>query len=132
MLQYAIRFIGDRELRVSMAGKTQTQRSAFFSGRNTMHNLNAYQQIEKIKALHWIRQSAIFLKPSLESDDHEEIEAAKQGYKDLLDSFYAEVSEYMPLSQYRAAERDFEYFLRLIDLALAYFIAGVEAEGQVQ
>ena len=97
-----------------------------------MHNLDADQQIEKIKALHWIRQSATFLKTSLESDDYEELEEAKRGYKDLLDSFYAEVSDYMPLSQYKAAERDFEYFLRLIDLALAYFIAGVEAEGNVQ
>jgi len=96
-----------------------------------MHNLDTYQQIEKIKALHWIRQSAIFLKKSLESDDHEEIEEAKQRHKDLLDSFYAEVSDYIPLSQYRAAESDFEYFLRLIDLALVYFIDGMEAEGDI-
>jgi hypothetical protein len=97
-----------------------------------MHNLDAYQQIEKIKTLHWIRQSAIFLKPSLESDDPREIEEAKKVYKDLLDSFYAEVSDYVPLSQMKAARRNPEYFLRLIDLALAYFIAGVEAEGQIQ
>jgi hypothetical protein len=97
-----------------------------------MHNLDSYQQVEKIKSLIWIKQSAIVLKPSLESDDHEEIEEARQGYKDLLDSFYAEVSDYMPLSQYRAAKRDFEYFLRLIDLALAYFADGMEAEGKVQ
>jgi hypothetical protein len=97
-----------------------------------MHNLDAYQQTEKIKTLHWIRQSAIFLKQSLESGDHEEIEAAKQGHKDLLVSFYAEVSDYIPLSQYRAAERDFEYFLRLIDLALAYFADSVKAEGKVR
>jgi hypothetical protein len=94
-----------------------------------MHNLDAYQQIEKIKTLHWIKQSAIILKPSLESEDPEEIKEARQGYKDLLDSFYAEVSDYMPLSQYKAAKRDFEYFLRLIDLALAYFADGMEAEG---
>jgi hypothetical protein len=97
-----------------------------------MHNLDTYQQIEKIKTLHLIRQSAIILKPSLESDDPDEIEAAKQRHKDLLVSFYAEVSDYMPLAQYKAAERDFEYFLRLTYLALAYVIAGVEAEGQVQ
>ena len=97
-----------------------------------MHNLDSYQQVEKIKSLIWIKQSAIVLKPSLESDDHEEIEEARQGYKDLLDSFYAEVSDYMPLSQYKAAERDFEYFLRMIDLALAYFTDGMEATAQVQ
>jgi len=93
-----------------------------------MHNLDTYQQIEKIKALHWIRQSAIFLKTSLESDDPE----ARQGHKDLLVSFYAEVSDYMPLQQYHAAGKDIEYFIRLIDLALAYFVHGMEAEGQVQ
>jgi uncharacterized membrane protein YpjA len=68
----------------------------------------------------------------LESDDHEVIKKVQQGYKDLLDSFYAEVSDYMPLSQYKAAEMDFEYFLRLIDLALAYFINGLDAKGLVQ
>jgi len=97
-----------------------------------MHNLDTYQQIEKIKALHLIRQSAIFLKPSLESGDQEEIEVAKQGHKDLLVSFYAEVSDYMPLAQYKAAERNFDYFLRVIDLALAYFANGMEAERMVQ
>jgi hypothetical protein len=97
-----------------------------------MHNLDSYQQVEKIKSLIWIKQSAIVLKPSLESDDHEEIKEARQGYKDRLDSFYAEVSDYMPLSQFKAAKRDFEYFLRLIDLALAYFADEMEAKGQVQ
>ena len=97
-----------------------------------MHNLDSYQQSEKIKALHRIRQSAIFLKPSLGSDDVREIEQARQGYKDLLDSFYTEVSDYMPLQQYQAAERDIEYFIRLIELALAYFTDGMETEGQVQ
>jgi hypothetical protein len=97
-----------------------------------MHNLDAYQQIEKIKALHWIRQSAIFLKPSLESDNPKEIEEAKRIYKDLLDSFYAEVSDLVPLKQMNAARRNHEYFLRLIVLALAYFADGMEAEGQVQ
>jgi hypothetical protein len=97
-----------------------------------MHNLDTYQQIEKIKTLHWIRQSAIFLKPSLESENHEELEEAKQGYTDLLDSFYVEVSGLVPLKQMNAARRDFEYFLRLIDLALAYFADGMEAEGHIQ
>jgi hypothetical protein len=97
-----------------------------------MHNLDAYQQLEKIKTLHWIKQSAIFLKPSLESENHEELEESKQGYKDLLDAFYAEVSDLVPLKQINAARKDPEYFLRLIDPALAYFIDGMEAEGEIQ
>jgi len=97
-----------------------------------MHDLDAYQQMEKIKALHWIRGSAIFLKASLKSEDPSVVEEAKQAYKDLVDRFYSETSDYMPLSQYKAAKRNFEFFLRLLDLALAYFADGMEAEGPVQ
>jgi hypothetical protein len=97
-----------------------------------MHNLDSYQEIEKIKSLQWIKQSAIVLKPSLRSEVPEEFEAARHAHKDLVDRFYSETSDYVPLSQYKAAERDFEYFLRLIDLALAYFADGMEAEGKVQ
>jgi len=42
------------------------------------------------------------------SDNPKEIEVARQGCKELLNSFYAEVSDYIPLSQYKAAEKDFE------------------------
>ena len=97
-----------------------------------MHNLDAYQLMEKITTLQSIRQSACILKPSLESDDHKEIEEARQRHKELLDSFYAEVSDYVPMQQYKAAEREFEYFLRLIDLAIAYFIDEIKASGMVQ
>ena len=98
----------------------------------TMPNLDADQLIERITKLQSIRQSAYILKPSLKSDDHKEIEMARQRHTELLDSFYAEVSDYVPLQQYKAAEREFEYFLRLIDLAIAYFIDEMKAEGQVQ
>jgi hypothetical protein len=97
-----------------------------------MHNLDAFQQIEKIEAINRLKQSAIILKPSLESEDPEEIEAARHAHKDLVDRFYSETSDYVPLSQFKAAERDFEYFLRLIDLALAYFADGMEVEGPIQ
>jgi hypothetical protein len=97
-----------------------------------MHNLDAFQQIEKIKTLQWIKQSAIVFNPSLRSEDPEEREAARHAHKDLVDRFYSETADYMPLSQHKAAERDFEYFLSLIDLALAYFADGMEATKQVQ
>jgi hypothetical protein len=97
-----------------------------------MHNLDAYQQIEKVKTLQWIKQSAIVLKPSLRSEDPEEFGAARYAHKDLVDRFYSETSDYIPLSQYKAAERDFEYFLRLIDLVLAYVADGMEATKRVQ
>jgi hypothetical protein len=80
-----------------------------------MHNADAYQQIKKIETHNQIRQSAIFLKPSLKSDDPEKFEAARHAHKDLVDCFYLETSDYVSRSQYEAAVRDFEYFLRLID-----------------
>jgi hypothetical protein len=97
-----------------------------------MHNVDAYQQIKKIEAHNQIRQSATFIKQSLKSDDPEEFEAARHAHKDLVDRFYLETSDYVPLSQHKAAVRDFEYILRLIDLALAYFADGMEATKQVQ
>jgi hypothetical protein len=79
-----------------------------------MHNLDSYQEIEKIKSLQWIKQSAIVLKPSLRSEDPEEFEAARHAHKDLVDRFYSETSDYIPLSQYKAAERDFVMWINLI------------------
>ena len=79
-----------------------------------MRNLDADQQIEKIKTLNWIRQSAIVLKPSLKSEDPEEFGAARHAHKDLVDRFYSETSDYVPLLQYKAAERDFVMWINLI------------------
>jgi hypothetical protein len=50
--------------------------------------MDAYQLIEKIKTLQWIKQSAIILKPSLRSEDPEEHEAARHTHKDLVDRLY--------------------------------------------
>jgi hypothetical protein len=97
-----------------------------------MHKLDSFQQIKKIEALNQIKQSATFIKQSLRSEDPEELEAARHAHKDLVDHFYSETSDYVPLSQFKAAERDFEYFLRLIDLAIAYFADGMESKGRVQ
>jgi len=42
------------------------------------------------------------------------------------------VSNGTECTRYKVAEKDFEYLLRVIDLALAYFADGMEATGQVQ
>jgi len=79
-----------------------------------MHKLDSFQQIKKIEALNQIRQSAAFIKHSLRSDDPKEFEAARHAHKDLVDRFYSETSDYIPLSQYKAAERDFVMWINLI------------------
>jgi hypothetical protein len=97
-----------------------------------MHNLDTDHLFKKIEALYQIRQSAIDLEQCLKSDDPEELEAARHAHKDLLDQFYSETSEYVPISQYKAAEKNFEYFRRLIYLALVYFIDEMKGTGKVQ
>ena len=50
-----------------------------------------------------------------------------QEYVALVDRFY-EVSEHLAPHQYEVAKKDFEYFMRLVDLAVAYY-GGGEDEG---
>ena len=50
-------------------------------------------------------------------------------YNVLLDRFYFENKEMMPPEQYSAAKMDGEYFLRLADLAIAYYYDSVETSG---
>lgn len=84
------------------------------------------KQSEKIESLRQIGLSALFFKQCLLSDNPSEVEAAKQGYKELVDRFYSKTSDYVSTQQCKAAQTDFEYFLRLINLALAYLIEGME------
>jgi hypothetical protein len=59
-------------------------------------------------------------------DDERGIEKAKATYGDLVGRFYQENEEIMVSSQYKAAKKDCEYFMRLLDLAIAYYQEGVE------
>jgi hypothetical protein len=42
----------------------------------------------------------------------------------LVDRFYQENEDLMAAQQYRAAKKDYEYFIRLVELALAYYREG--------
>lgn len=77
--------------------------------------------------------SKVFYRQCLKySDNPQELEEVNRGFQELLESFYSEVSDYMPPQHYHAAGKDIEYFIRLIDLALAYFVHGMKAEGEIQ
>ncbi len=85
-----------------------------------------------LESLREIKLKALSIEPYLEGRDEKGIEKAKVTYYDLIDRFYQENEEMMAPQQYEAAKKDFEYFMRLIDLALAYFADGMETSGWIQ
>lgn len=48
-------------------------------------------------------------------------DVAEKRYHQLLNEFYADNEDLLASSQYEAAKEDYEYFLRLITLAIAYW-----------
>ena len=65
-------------------------------------------------------QEVLSLLSKLQSSDPEEVKAAMREYLRLVDRFYQENRDRMAPQQYTAAQVDVEYFLRLVELALAY------------
>lgn len=61
------------------------------------------------------------LKKKLMGSDTEKVKVAQDAYQELLDGFYEKNQDMMAPQQYEAAKKDFEYFMRLVDLALAYY-----------
>lgn len=78
-----------------------------------------------LESLCEIKLKALSMEPYLEGCD----EKSKETYWDLVDRFYQENEEMIAPQQYEAAKKDFEYFMRLVDLAMAYYRDGVE-EGK--
>jgi hypothetical protein len=70
-----------------------------------------------------IKSSAFRIRWKMTSDlaSIEDDQKAQQEYEALVDRFYEVTKEYVPSQQYQAAKHDFEYFLRLLDLAIHYF-----------
>ncbi|HUS87976.1 MAG TPA: hypothetical protein VMW91_01170 [Desulfosporosinus sp.] len=73
-----------------------------------------------------MKQKALSIYTKLQSPDPQEVQAAMGEYLQLVDRFYHENEHLIAPQQYEAAKKDFEYFMRLIDLAVAYFADGVE------
>jgi len=61
------------------------------------------------------------IRERLDSPDPEDVKAAMKGYAELVDRFY-EIEENLAPPQYSGAKKDFEYLLRLLDLAILYHL----------
>ena len=79
-----------------------------------------------LESLREIKLKALRIEPYLEGRDEKGIVKAKATYEDLVDLFYRENEEMMAVQQYDAPKKDFEYFMRLVDLAMALCRDGVE------
>lgn len=65
--------------------------------------------------------TALGILARLHSNDTVDVQSAMQEYVALVDRFYQENEELMAPEQGKAAKQDYEYFLRLLDLAIAYY-----------
>ena len=74
-----------------------------------------------LESLHEIKLKALQIQSCLEGADELWSEKIKETYRDLVDRFYQENEDMIPPQQYEAAKKDFEYFMRLVDLAMAYY-----------
>ena len=79
----------------------------------------------RLDSLHDIKDTAGKLQETLLGSDIEAIKMAEEAWHQLVDRFY-QVCEHLAPHQYRVAKQDFEYFMRLVDLAMAYYRDGVE------
>ena len=71
------------------------------------------------------------LKKELAGSDAEKVKVAQEAYQELLDGFYEEYQDMMASQQYEAAKKDFEYFLRLVDLAINYWATGEQIRQEI-
>ena len=61
------------------------------------------------------------LEDDLMGSDLAKAEAAGKRYLQLLNKFYDDNRDLLAKQQYEAAKSDYEYFLRLLQLAIAYW-----------
>lgn len=76
----------------------------------------------KLESIADIRHTVFHLRLQYDliGDDLEAMRTFQIAHEQLLDRFYAEVKELMPVQQYKAAKKDYEYFMSLVDLAFHY------------
>jgi hypothetical protein len=87
------------------------------------------QTMTKLESVQDIRDTTARLLETLMGSDGESIRMAEEALQKLIDRFYRENKVMVAPPQYEAAKEDFEYFMRLVDLAVAYYQDGA-TEGK--
>jgi hypothetical protein len=69
------------------------------------------------------------LQYDLIGDDVEALRIFQIAHEQLLSRFYEENEDLIAIQQYKAAKQDYEYFMRLVDLAYHYYADLAEKAG---
>jgi hypothetical protein len=67
-----------------------------------------------------MKLTALSIREKINSSNPADVQNAMREYTALVDRFYQGNEHLMAPQQYRAAKQDFEYFMRLLDLAIHY------------
>jgi phosphatidylserine/phosphatidylglycerophosphate/cardiolipin synthase-like enzyme len=71
---------------------------------------------------------ALSIRKKLDSSNPADVQNAMAEYLALVDCFYQGYEHLMAPQQYRVAKQDFEYFMRLLDLAIHYSPMGSQSD----
>ena len=83
----------------------------------------------KLNKILQTKKETLDIQCKLISSDVEEVKAAMKEYEQLVDWFYQENEDLMASPQHKAAKKDLEYFIFLIELAEAYHQINICEEG---
>jgi len=77
----------------------------------------------KLESITDIRHTVFHLRLQYEliGDDVEALRVFQAAHEQLLNRFYEENEDLMAPQQYEAAKQDYEYFMRLVDLAYYHY-----------
>jgi hypothetical protein len=67
-----------------------------------------------------MKVSALYILETIKNGNAKDVQGAMQEYLALVDRFYQANEHLMAVEQYQEAKVDFEYFLRLLKLAIFY------------
>jgi predicted nucleotidyltransferase len=75
-----------------------------------------------------MKLAALSIREKLDSSNPADVQNAMKEYAALVDRFYQDNEYLMAPQQYKAAKKDFEYFLRLLDLAIHHSLTSSQAQ----
>ena len=85
-----------------------------------------------LESLREIKFAVLRIIPHLCEAEGDEFQNYLDEYNVLLDRFYQDNKNMMAPEQYSDAKTDGEYFVRLVDLAIAYYYDDAETSRQIQ
>ncbi len=77
--------------------------------------------LARVNDLKEMKLSALRILETLKSATADNAMKAMQEYDDMVDRFYRDDESHMAPTQYIQAKQDFEYFMRLLDLAIQHY-----------